>query len=190
MPPPEPQPVVHHDTGDRPEELAFAIGLGYVFPTSLETPNITSVRVRLPSGITLEPRLIFANANHDTDDGVTKVTDTTTEVGLGALVRIPAIRHGRTDFEILAAADIDNLKDNPDGDNNNTTTTTLSVSWGLAINYWIGRHWAFSLSATNPLVTYTKKKQEMGAGAVTATTDTSFGIIFDPVVFAMFHLYN
>jgi len=52
--------------------------------------------------------------------------------------------------------------------------------------------WAFNLSATNPLVTYTKKKVEGPTmpGSSTATTDTNIGVIFDPVVFAMIHLYN
>jgi len=192
MPPPEPPAVVHHDTGDRPEELAFAIGLGYVFPTSLETPNITSVRLRLPSGLTFEPRVIFASTSHTVDDGVTSTTDKTTEFSIGSLVRIPAIRRGRVDFEVLASADIDSITNNPDGDNNDTTTTTLTVAWGVACNFWISRHWTFSLSATNPLIQYTKKKVDDPTmpGSTTATTDSSFGLIFDPVVFAMFHLYN
>ena len=44
--PPPPQPPPMHDAGptDRPAELAFGLGVGYQFPTSLETPNITSVR--------------------------------------------------------------------------------------------------------------------------------------------------
>jgi hypothetical protein len=195
-PPPHPmaapEPAMHHDTGDRPEELAFAIGLGYVFPTSLETPNITSVRLRLPSGLTFEPRVIFASTSHSVDDGVTTTTDKTTEFSIGTLVRIPAIKRGRVDFEVLASADIDSITDNPDGDNNNTTTTTLTVAWGVACNFWLSRHWTFSLSATNPLIQYTKKKVDNPAmpGQTTATTDSSFGLIFDPVVFGMFHLYN
>ena len=53
-PPPMNAPAEEADTG-RPTELSIAIGVGYAFPTSLQTPNITSVRLRLPSGLTLEP---------------------------------------------------------------------------------------------------------------------------------------
>jgi len=198
--PPSQPPVVvdpgphHMDMGmgtERPEEFSIAIGLGYLLPTSLETPNITSVRFRLPTGLTFEPRVVFANSTTDVDNGTTTVTAKDTEFGIGSLVRFPLIKHGRVDFELLGALDFDTVKHDPDTDNDGdaTTTTTLTLSWGVAVNYWISHHWAFSLSATNPLVSYQKVTQEMiPADVVTSTT--SFGLEFTPTVFMMVHLYN
>src|SRR5437867_568225 len=66
-PPPTPPhpttPVVQPDTGDsdRPEGLSFALGVGYTLPTSLQTPNTTTARLRLGSGLTLEPAIIISN---------------------------------------------------------------------------------------------------------------------------------
>src|SRR5262245_23032855 len=63
-PPPHPTtPVVQPDNGDqdRPEGLSFALGVGYAIPTSLQTPNITTARLRLGSGFTFEPALIISN---------------------------------------------------------------------------------------------------------------------------------
>src|SRR5438876_732375 len=54
--PPPPPPHVEHAADSEqyaPTELTFAIGVGYEFKTSLETPNIVSARVRFPSGLTL-----------------------------------------------------------------------------------------------------------------------------------------
>jgi hypothetical protein len=199
--PPSQPPVVvdpghhHMDMGpERPEEFSIAIGLGYLLPTSLETPNITSVRFRLPTGLTFEPRVVFANSSTDTDNGTVTNHAKDTEFGIGSLVRFPLIKHGRVDFEVLGALDFDTLKQDPntDVDNDDTTTTTLTLSWGVAVNYWISHHWSFSLSATNPLVSYTKTSAPVAgmAGTTLDTTNTSFGLEFTPTVFMMIHLYN
>jgi len=210
-PPGDPQPVVapqpspttvpvmpdngpmHHDDGaeHRPTELAIGIGFGYVFPTSLETPNITSVRFRLPMGLTLEPRLILGTASTNNDDGTISTTSRTTEFGVGALARFPLIKHGRADFEILGAIDLDTLKNDPDTDvdDDETTTTTITLSWGVAVNYWISHHWSFSLSATNPLLAHTKQSSFVAGNSVDVS-NTSFELEFNPTVFAMIHLYN
>lgn len=176
---------------ERPDEFSIAIGLGYLLPTSLETPNITSVRFRLPNGLTFEPRVVFANSGTDTDNGTTTLSSKTTEFGIGSLVRFPLIKHGRVDFELLGALDFDTLKQDPDtdADNDATTTTTLTLSWGVAVNYWVSHHWAFSLSATNPLVSYDKVTVQMVPADQTTST-TSFGLEFTPTVFMMVHLYN
>jgi hypothetical protein len=198
--PPSQPPVVvdpgphHMDMGmgpERPDEFSIAVGLGYLLPTSLETPNITSVRFRLPNGLTFEPRVVFANASKDHDDGTITTTAKDTEFGLGSLVRFPLIKHGRVDFELLGALDFDTFKHDPDTDvdNDAVTTTTLALSWGVAVNYWISHHWSFSLSATNPLVSY-QKVTTQGAAADTTDTNTSFGLEFTPTVFMMIHLYN
>src|SRR5215470_173741 len=80
-PPPAPEPA----DATRPTELAFGIGFGYFLPTSLQTPNITSVRIRLPSGITIEPQLVFAFTSDKVDMGAT-VTNKQNELTLASLL--------------------------------------------------------------------------------------------------------
>lgn len=196
-PPPPREPMMHHmampeeNAAHRPSELAIAIGLGYALPTALDMPNTTSVRLRLPSGLTFEPRVIIGNTSTTNDSGGgTSTSNATTQLSLATLVRLPLISHGRTDFEGLGSVGLDTLKDNPDGDNNDTTTTTIGFSWGVAVGYWIGPHWQVSLSAQNPLINYTSVKHQIGAGMETKTSTTSIGVIFDPRIVLMVHLYN
>ncbi|MBS1120544.1 MAG: hypothetical protein H6Q90_2772 [Deltaproteobacteria bacterium] len=192
-PPPPPrhvdeQPVSAPDTG-RPSELAIGIGLGYQLPTSLETPNITSVRFRLPTGLTFEPLVVFAHNSQTTDVG-TATTDTQTEIGLGTAVRYPLVAHGHVDLELLGAFTIDSLKSDPEGDNDVNTVTTSTLQYGFAVTSWINRHWQISLSAANPLIAYTKNRQEQGPMSVVVNTNTTIGLIFDPTVTLMVHLYH
>lgn len=196
--PPPPPPPMHHVLDaqpmagpDRPDGLSFAIGVGYEFMTSLETPNIISVRLRLPTGLTFEP--LFKVENDSTTTQTTpapSATTSTTELAIGSLVRYPVIRHGRADFEILGEALIDTQKVDPDGPNNDSRTTTLSLSWGIGIGFWLTQHWQLSFTATNPLISYVKNSQDEGAGMTQSTSTTDFGLVFDPTVAVMIHLYN
>jgi len=198
-PPPPPPPVVHHDAveedhGVRPVGWAFGIGIGYALPTSLETPNTASVRFRMPSGLTLEPRVALANnstTNKDVAPGTSmSTTDTTTEFQLSTAIRKPMIEHGRYDFELLGTVGLDVTKQNPDGDNNTRTDSSIGIGWGIAVGAWITPHWQLTFGVTNPLITYTSTKQETGAGTYTQTSGTDIGITFDPNVLMMIHLYD
>lgn len=175
----------------RPEGLSVAIGLGYRIPTSLTTPNVTSVRLRLPSGLTLEPTVVFANAKHTEDNG-TELSRTASEVGVAVLGRFPVMKKKRTDLEILGGVGFDYLGVDPSSDNTDdvTTTTTLSAVYGIGVGYWVTPHIHVSMSGTNSLLTYTKKREEMGVGSVLVTMDTAVGLIFNPTVAFMLHLYN
>ncbi|MEO8704772.1 MAG: hypothetical protein ABI867_32245 [Kofleriaceae bacterium] len=193
-PTPAPMPVVQPEgppvTDEaRPTDLSIGIGVGYQFPTSLETPNITSVRFRLPSGLTFEPQLILANTTDTVDTGES-VDDKRTELGLGSVIRYPLIQHGRVDLEFLGALNVNNVNSNPDGDDNNTSTTVLTLNYGLAVTSWITKHWQISMSAANPLVSFVKVRQEMGPMNVLVTSNTTLGAIFDPTVILMVHLYH
>lgn len=199
-PQPPPPPPPHKDAAPapaadvglvRPDGLSIAIGAGYRFPTSLTTPNITSVRLRLPSGLTFEPTLVFASTSHTVDNGSSQ-SRVASEAGVSLLARFPLIQKKRTDLEILGGAGFDYLGEDPDDQNTDdvTATTSLSLRYGLGVGYWITPHVHVSMSATNSLVTYTKKREEMGIGAVLVTMDTTFGLIFNPTVAFMIHLYN
>ena len=194
-PPPVPEPVpmmpAHRDQAEtgRPTGLSFGIGLGYVFPTSLQTPNTTSVRLRLPSGLTFEPQLVFATTSTDIDTGTT-VTNKQSEVTLGTLVRYPLRVQNKIDLEAIGSASISNTTTDPNGDNNTRTVTTVAVGYGVALAYWLSPHWNLSLTATNPLISYSRTRQEMTVDLVTVTKSTTVGVVFDPQIAVMIHLYD
>jgi hypothetical protein len=173
----------------RPNGLAFGIGFGYLLPTSLQTPNITSVRVRLASGITLEPQLVFATTSDKVDTGPT-MTNKQTELTLASLVHLPLKVHRKVDLELLGSAALSTRLINPNGDDNNRTITTLALGYGLGIGYWITPHWNLSLSASNPLLAYARTRQEMPAGDATVSSSTTLGLVFEPDVTLMIHLFD
>jgi hypothetical protein len=202
-PPPPPQPrvvsdPVAHDDGIRPSELAFAIGIGYGrLPGSsmdLQTPNVASARLRLISGVTFEPTVTIANSSHDTNTGgaAMDMSEATTDLQIGTLVRFPVIRHHHVDFEVLGSVGFGVSKLNPDGDYNTRTTTSFGLGWGIGIGYWLSPHWQLSTSATNPLLSYSSTKQEFGPDADQAMKEsfTTFAVEFNPTVTVMIHLYN
>ena len=101
------------------------------------------------------------------------------------------IKHRRVDFDIIGSAGINSAKDDPMGDNNNTTTTRLSLGWGLGIDYWVTHHWQLSMTASNPFVDSTRVEMETGATTPnTAHTITTLGLVFNPTIALMIHLYN
>src|SRR5262249_38045559 len=172
-------------------DLAFAIGVGYLFPVTLQTPNITSVRVRLPSGLTLEPQLVLASISSDLDNGGgMTINDKQNQVTLASLVHIPVRSHGRVDFELLGAASVSNQTSDPNGPDNTRTITTIAASYGIGIAYWLSPHWNLSFSGTNPVIQYLRNKNETGPGTSTTNKTTTIGLVFDPQVALMIHLYN
>ena len=191
-PAPTPAPMPMHPAAAdeyRPSELSLAIGFGYALPTSIQTPNIASVRLRLPSGLTIEPQLVLASSSHDVDTGPS-AKDEASEVGLGVLGRLPVVRHGRVDLEVLGGLSVNQANTKPDAPDMDVSVTTFSATYGFAVTAWINPHWQISFSALNPIVTSVKRDEEMGPGTSTVTTDQTFGVIFDPKVTVMVHLYH
>lgn len=193
-PAPQPAPVVQEQpavSSDRPQELSIGLGIGYALPTSLETPNRTSARLRLPTGLTFEPVVTLANQTESAEaPGLPETENKRTEVGVALLVRLPVITHGKVDLEVLASAGFSNAKLNPEGEYNTITTNAFGIGWGVGIGYWLSRHWQLSMSVTNPLVTYAQAKQQIGPGMSTTESETTVGVIFVPQVSAMIHLYH
>lgn len=202
MPPQPPQPPVITSTpaplstegeapAHRPAGFSIGIGVGYRFPTSLTVPNAASVRFRMPSGLSFEPSVILASSSQSVDTGM-PMGGTSTEVGIGTLARFSLVGHRRTDLELLASFNVDRLNTDPSDQapDDNTTITTTTLGYGIAVGLWITQHLQVSLSATNPLVNYTHQREEQGIDFVTVTNQTTFGLIFDPTVTAMIHLYN
>ena len=194
--PPAPPPSTAPDapvaaTTGRPEGMAIGIGLGYVLPTSVETPNTTSVRLRLPSGLTFEPQVTLGNTRVSRDAAGVDEKDTSTELTLSTAVRIPLVRHGKVELELLGSVGLTSRTDNPDGADNSTKSTAIGLGWGVGITYWYSRFWCLSFSAGNPLVSFAKTSREQPAPlAENSTTTTTIGAIFDPTVAIMIHLFN
>lgn len=193
--PPAPPPVVVHDEppadAGRPEGTAFGIGIGYALPTSLETPNTASMRLRFASGLTLEPRVALANTSATTKTtGAPDTTDSTSELLLEGALRKAFIKRGRYEFEGIGGARIDVTKNDPMGDANTRTTTDIGLFWGIGVGAWITSHWQFTFSIENPLISFTSTKQENGPGTSTTNSTTNVGVVFNPNVVMMIHLYN
>jgi hypothetical protein len=186
----EAPPAVAEPRATRPEALSIGIGVGYRFPTELNLPNVTSVRFRLPSGLTFEPQLTFARQSTSTDDGITEEDDLVAEVGVAVEVRVPFRAHRKVDFVLLGAAGIDNVTDNPEGDNNSQTTRTIGLGYGVGLDYWINDQWNLSFSARNPILTNTSSSREIGPGAPEVSQSvTTIGLVWDPTVTVMLHLH-
>lgn len=199
--PPPPEPVVmapaqtpaptatQEPPSVRPTAFAIALGLGYVIPSDLAQPNVTSARLRLPSGLTFEPRVTLGHESQVEDDGSLSVESATNAVELGVMVRFPLRSHGRADLSLVGGGSLSLTTINPDGDDNNTQINALGVSWGVALDYWVTQHWNVSFTAMNPVLITSKTTREQGPGLEEASSRTTFGAIFDPTLAVMLHLY-
>jgi hypothetical protein len=179
-------PVADATPALRPGGLAIGIGVGYLFPTSLQTPNVTSVRLRLASGLTFEPTVVLAATSISMPVG----SNTQGELTLGSLVRYPLRARGAIDLEAVGSVAISNHTVDPDGDHNNRTTTTFDLGYGVALAYWLTAHWSLSLTATNTLLSVDRTHQEAGAANTTTNRTVTGGLVFDPQVAVMIHLYD
>lgn len=193
-PVPAPAPLPVEPEAIAPTELALGIGIGYQFTTfmnSLETPNIASAALRLANGLTIEPSLIVRNTSQSMEDQPSPSMSTaSTELGIGALVKWPAIRRRHTELDMLGAFLADTVRDNPDGPDNDTKTTTMTGSWGIGIGYWITRHWQVSFDATNPVFSYIDTSKQTSSTTAMKSSSTTFVIEIDPTIAIMIHLYN
>ena len=170
----------------RPSGLSIGIGVGYLFPTSLQTPNVTSVRLRLASGLTFEPTVVFAATAINMAVG----SNTQGELTLGSLVRYPLRARHAIDLEAIGSVAFSRHTVDPDGDHNNRATTTFELGYGVALAYWLSVHASLSLTATNTLLSVDRTRQEAGASNTMTNHTVTGGLVFDPQVAAMIHLYD
>jgi hypothetical protein len=189
-PTPAPQPVAE-SAGPRPEGMAIGLGVGYsARPMSLQTPNITSLRLRLAGGLTFEPLLEVSNETETAEAAGVEATNKDTTFQVAALGRLPLISRGKADLEGLASLGFRNNKNNPEGDFNTVTTNTFALGWGVAVGYWFSPHFQLSFNITNPLIVFSSQKTQAGPGMTTKDSTTAIGLIFDPGVFMRLHLYT
>jgi hypothetical protein len=173
---------------NRPEGMSVGIGVGYSVPAQLLEPNLASVRFRFPSGLTIEPTVVLATSRATTEIGPNETETEASEATFATNLRFPLAGRGKIDLVLIGGAGISYQKQSPDGPDNDTTTTTFALAWGLGLDYWPKQSWCLSASATNPLFTFTRTRQEM-APLDQKTTSLAFGAIFDPGVFVMLHMF-
>lgn len=188
-PPAAEQPVdVEAPARNRPEGMSVGIGAGYSFPAQVLEPNLASVRFRFASGLTVEPTVVLATSRSTTELGPAETETETSEGTFATNLRFPLAGRGKIDLVLLGGAGISYQKQSPDGPDNDTTTTTLALSWGLGLDYWPKQSWCLSASATNPLFSFSRTRQEMVPQDQKSTT-LSLGAIFDPAIYAMLHMF-
>jgi hypothetical protein len=191
-PPPPAAPPMVPRMSDTPTALAFGIGVGYTFSTSLETPNTVTVRLRLPGGLSFEPILRLVHTGETATTGGMSTTSSDTEFGLGTNVIWPLWHHGRTEFSLLGQIAFDTDTNTPDtsmsGDNK--VTTTFGLGYGIEIAFWFTHHVMLSLDATNPIIQFSDTTTNTTGMMPVKDSTTTIGLVHDPVVALVIHLFD
>jgi hypothetical protein len=152
---------------------------------SLDRPDGASLRLRLASGLTLEPFVRLATHGQATMDGDTK--NAQNEFFVGSNVRLPIMSRGKVDVVGQVGGTLGVFVNDPDGDDNNTTTTSFLIDYGLSLEYWYSANWALSFTAENRFLRYENIGQQV-SDDLTAT-NTDIGVIWDPTVALGLHLF-
>lgn len=211
-PPPPPQEV-------RPDGMTVGVGVGYIFPRSILEPNTASVRFRLGGGLTLEPVVNLGGGTSTTGTVATLTSGPNTvstqdgdtggglNLGAGANVRYALASAGPVDFVGLAGVGVhygsrtthlDVFVENQTQTRTNTSLQA-SLNWGLSVEWFITRNIVLSADATNPLASWTNTTSVERSARTgdnprsqeerSSTTALDFGLVFNPSVRLMFHLY-
>jgi hypothetical protein len=168
----------------RPTCTSVGVGIGYLVDSENEAgsaaPNVATVRLRLPSGLTFEPTFLarYEHLETDTDD------DKTLNLGAGVLVRWPLARKERVDLSLVGGARAQFAR-REDEDGDLTKVTVMSAVWGLGLDYWITSEWVGSMTLVNPLALYVSETADPGP----TLSGFNAGLTFAPAVLATVHLY-
>lgn len=160
--------------GNRALGGVTAPGIGFLAGSS-----VGSVRVRLPSGLSIEPTVAMSHS--DVDFGGERAAATT--LSGGADVRFGVARRGPV--QLLGVAGVGVSTSSSDAGDATSTWTSVQASWGLAIDYWVQRHLAVSVAAKNPLVT----RSVAGNDGMASLSQTTYGLYLDPSIAMMVHLF-
>lgn len=170
----------------RPDGTSVGMGAGWDLPAAIDNLNTAGVRLRLISGLTFEPRIELSRASTTMEFGGSDTETSFTVLGLVTTVRVPVASAGPLDFIVLGGGGAAYGSTDPEGDENTVTNTAFFLVWGLSIEYWLSARWCFSVTATNPFLSLDKTSDEQSD---TSESTTAIGIIFDPDIVAMFHLF-
>lgn len=174
-------------TTPRPEDMTLGFGFGYTLPADVQQISQASVRLRLVSGLTLEPIVRLATVGESLNDG--DIKNANNEVTFGSNVRIPLKERGKVSLIGQIGAGVSFTIDDPDGSDNNTTTFAVALDWGAGVEWWFNQHWSLSVTGRNPFVSYVSTTQELGAGLDDKQSTTRIGAIWDPAIDIAVHLF-
>lgn len=164
------------------------IGIGYASNSlSLHVPTHASVRLRLNSMFTLEPRALVAFTERNprfrvVDSGP---TETLKELSGGLNLRIRIVQAGRLDFIGILGMNGGRDVSNRNGSFIRESVTEFNLVYGFATNYWVHPSWCFSLNAENSILQHTKFKDYV----YPINKSTRVGPILALVANASVHLY-
>lgn len=178
-------------TYPRPSGTTLAIGVGYTFGASsdITEPNTTSVRVRLPSRLQLEAVLRLQGSSSKVDDGIDESTNKAATFEVGAQAHFHVASREKTDLNAVGLVSFTHNRSNPEGADNNASSTSFGLGYGVEIQRWLGKHLAVSLGGYNPILSLDSSKQDTGGGDETKTSETSYGLVWDPTVRLLVHVY-
>jgi len=222
MPPPAevaPTTSTPPPTDHRPrDQFAIGLGAGWVFPSEILTPNTASARFLFPGSVTIEPFVSIGSLHQETvsvvespEPGVSSDNEATSRnltFGGGTAVRVPVMRRGNLDLQVLGNLSAIHTIGLPDDDAAAVTSsdaTSVGLGYGLGIEWFFLPNMAFSADALNPLlslnrsattttrdVTFIDEAGETQTGTQTSSDSSlgfSVGAIWQPSVRAMVHLY-
>ncbi len=175
----------------RPTGRSIGIGAGWNLPADLGTPNEVSARIRMASGFAIEPtaKLQVGNTTSKVDDA--KVKSTGSDLGFGAALRKPFVGRSQCDIVLIGAANFDAATTsgkNEEGAKVTDSLTTIGASWGVGVELFPRGHWSISFDAMSPVAVMATTVNKVG-DVKTTTTSTSFGLVLDPTVRLMSHIY-
>jgi len=183
--PASPPPMPSSSPAGRPEGMSYGIGVQHESGADLFSPTSASVRIRLASGMTIEPFVNLGTQSQSMLNG--DVKNAQNEVSLAAAVRIPLKSRDKIDLVGIGIGQLAWSQNDPDGKDNNSSAKVFALQYGVGMDYWVTNHWCLSFNVSNPFLSYQTTSQEISSDADTA--DLSLGLIWAPQTTAALHLF-
>ncbi len=196
-------PAADGSAAYRPAPLGVGLGFGYVFERDdiatparesaidIWKPTDVSARIILTPQLMLEPRVRMEFAKTTNEAAGVSVDSSVNTFAVGGRARYALASRGNLDLSALAGLELAYQSRDPGGPMPATSTTTVfDLEWGFGIDWYFTSNWSLSLDAVNPFFTYAGTSTDNpGMAPDTSSSTTLFGIIFDPRLFVMTHLY-
>lgn len=191
--------VSAHAQQGTPEPVTVGFGVGVVAPSSPLAPNTASARVRVSETVTLSPTLDIAFASSSTSSGGGEnagFQTRDTNLGVGVEVLNALAQRGTTMLQLAVGGRLgfDTFTEEPnEPDEIQTTTRSVNVYYGLGVEHFFGGndpHFSVSAHGLNTLLTVASSTvDDRNTDVITDTNSTLFGVIWDPSVRMMVHIY-
>ncbi len=138
----------------KPASTTLGLGVGWEgsnFAASA-APSTGMLRLRLASGLGIEPALAF----HRLSEGGRSLSDRST-LDVSTTLRIPLASRDKTELSATTRIGAASNLGGVDADENAWAAT---LSWGLGLEYFLNEHWSFGVDASSPLWSYAKYGEE------------------------------